>query len=88
MDATGTLPNGRAFKDVGEFKKLLMENKQAILKCLAEKMLVYATGSPVSFGDRTAIKEIVQKLEKTPTLPTLIEQIALSNRFYERTPKP
>jgi hypothetical protein len=51
-------------------------------------MLVYATGSPVSFGDRTAIKEIVQKLEKTPTLPTLIEQIALSNRFYERTPKP
>ena len=88
VDATGTLPNGSAFKDVGEFKKLLMENKQAILKCLAEKMLVYATGSPVSFGDRTAIKEIVQKLEKTPTLPTLIEQIALSTRFYERTPKP
>ncbi|MFN0128879.1 MAG: DUF1592 domain-containing protein [Verrucomicrobiales bacterium] len=87
VDATGTLPDGRAFKDVREFKKLLMENKEALLKSLTEKMLVYATGNTVSFGDRTAVNTIVKKLEQTPTLRTLIEQIVFSDRFLERTPQ-
>ncbi len=87
VDATGTLPNGRSFKDVSEFKKLLMDNKRALLISLTEKMLVYATGNTTSFGDRTTVNTIVKKLEQAPTLRNLIEQIVLSNRFLDRTPK-
>lgn len=65
-----------------------MDNKQALLRSLTEKMLVYATGNTISFGDRTAIKTIVQKLERKPTLHALIEQIVLSDRFFERNLKP
>lgn len=88
VDATGTLPDGRTFKDVSEFKKLLMDNKQALLRSLTEKMLVYATGNTVSFGDRTAVSTIVKNLEQTPTMGKLIEQIVFNNSFFERNLKP
>ncbi len=84
VDATGKLPDGRAFDDIGGFKKLLMEDRKAFLKCLTEKMLVYALGRPVGFGDRTRVKTIVAELERKPTLRNLIKRIALSDVFYER----
>lgn len=88
VDATGTFPDGRSFKDIREFKSHLMQNKTALLKSLTEKMLIYATGNTVSFGDRTTVNTIVKKLEQTPTLRTLVEQIVLSDRFLERPPQP
>lgn len=88
IDAAGTLPDGRSFSNVRDFKKLLMDDREALLRSLAEKMLVYATGNPISFGDRTTIKTIIQQLEQKPTLTTLIEQIVLSDRFFPRSTQP
>jgi hypothetical protein len=46
VEAGDFLPDGRQFKDVDEFKKLLLSDPDAIVRCLAEKLLVYATGTP------------------------------------------
>jgi len=64
VDPSGQLPDGRAFKDVAEFKALLLADPDAIARGFAEKLLVYATGAPLSFADRAAVEEIVDRVRK------------------------
>jgi hypothetical protein len=84
VDPAGKLPDGRAFKGIDDFKKLLLEDKDAFLKCLTEKMLVYALGRPVVFGDRTLVRNIVGDLKQQPTLDTLIKAIITSDAFHNK----
>ena len=84
VDPAGKLPDGRAFKGIEDFKKLLLEDKDAFLKCLTEKMFVYALGRPVVFGDRTLVRNIVGDLKQQPTLDTLIKAIVTSDAFQNK----
>ena len=84
VDPAGKLPDGRVFEGIDDFKKLLLEDKNAFLKCLTEKMLVYALGRPVVFADRTLVRNIVGDLKKQPTLDTLIKAIVKSDAFYKK----
>ncbi len=71
---------GREVKDMSS----LLEDKDAFLKCLTEKMLVYALGRPVVFGDRTLVRNIVGDLKQRPTLDTLIKAIVTSDAFQNK----
>ena len=84
VDPAGKLPDGRVFEGIDDFKKLLVEDKNAFLKCLTEKMLVYALGRPVVFADRTLVRNIVGDLKKQPTLDTLIKAIVTSDAFHKK----
>ena len=84
VDSTGKLPDGRMFEDMTGFKKLLLEDREDFFHCLTEKMLVYALGRPVGFGDRSEIKDIVEELTNTPTLKHLIKCIVLRDIFHPR----
>ena len=64
VDPSGQLPDGRPFKDVEEFKRLLTANPDALARGLVRKLLVYATGAPVQFADRAAVDEIVDRVRK------------------------
>ncbi len=59
VDASGELTDGRAFKDVRDFKKLISSDETQIARNLARQLSIYATGSPVRFSDRAAIENIV-----------------------------
>ena len=59
VDATGQLPDGRAFRDVVEFKRLLLQDETAIARNLARQLTVFATGTPVRFSDRPALENIL-----------------------------
>jgi hypothetical protein len=59
VDAAGQLPDGRPFKDVREFKRLLLEDDVVIARNLARQLAIYATGAPVRFSDRPQIDAIV-----------------------------
>jgi hypothetical protein len=61
VDPSGQLPDGRAFKDVAEFKRLLLADPDAIARGFAEKLLVYATGAGLTFADRAVVEEIVSR---------------------------
>lgn len=61
VDATGELPDGRRFRDIREFKQLLLTDERAIARNLVRQLTVYATGAPVGFADRARIEEILDR---------------------------
>ncbi len=64
VDASGELPDGRAFKDIRDFKRLLLETEAQetqIARNLVQQLTVFATGAPVRFADRAAVEEILRQ---------------------------
>ncbi|HUS33752.1 MAG TPA: DUF1592 domain-containing protein [Verrucomicrobiae bacterium] len=82
VDCAGELPDGRAFKDVREFKRLLLEDDTPIARNLVKQLTVYATGSPVRFSDRGQIEEILRRTKvRQHGLRTIIHEIVQSDLF-------
>lgn len=65
VDASGELADGRHFADIREFKRLLLADEPQIARNFAEQLVVYATGTPVSFADREAIDAIINDTLRT-----------------------
>src|SRR5205823_5434389 len=61
VDPADVLPDGSKFKDVDEFKRLLLKDKDQLARALAEKLLSYATGAAPAKADRPEIDAIVGK---------------------------
>jgi len=59
VDASGTLPDGRDFSDIRDFKRLLLQDESHLARNLVQQWVVYATGSPVRFSDRLEVDRIV-----------------------------
>jgi len=60
VDCTGALPDGPAFQDVRELKRLLLADPVPIARNFVHQLSVYATGAPVRFSDRPEIEKILQ----------------------------
>jgi hypothetical protein len=85
VDSAGELPDGRAFADIRELKRLLLDDERAIARNLARQLLTYATGAPVRFSDRDAIEEILRQAAPTGYGGrTLIHGIVQSRLFQEK----
>jgi hypothetical protein len=62
VDSAGTLPDGRTFRDIREFKKLLLDHEeQTVARNLVGQLVTYATGAPVGFVDRKQVEDILEK---------------------------
>jgi hypothetical protein len=64
VDAAGQLPTGEGFKDFTEFQKLLLAAQDRVAECLAEKLLMFATGREMGFSDRPEIARILAESKK------------------------
>jgi hypothetical protein len=88
VDAAGQLPDGRAFKDVREFKQLLLENEareSQIARNLVQQLVIYATGSPVRFTDRPAVDEILSRTASARHgVRRIIHEIIQSGMFLSK----
>lgn len=85
IDATGTLPNGRTFDGPDGLKALLVQDKTAFAKCLAEKLLIYALGRGLEDYDRPAIENIVTRAASNGyKFSTFINEIVTSAPFQMR----
>jgi hypothetical protein len=62
VEAGYTMPDGRAFANVDEYKALLLEDPDGLARALTEKLLTYATGARVQFADREEVDRIVQAI--------------------------
>lgn len=62
VDASGALPDGRAFRDFDEFRTLLAGNPDRFVRTLAGKLLTYATGAAPQYADRAEIDRIVDRV--------------------------
>ena len=85
VDPSGNLPNGKAFSNIDEVKKLLIEDERAIAKNLLHQLAVYATGAPMRFSDRVEVDLILDRLanEHYP-VRSMIAEIVASNLFLSK----
>ncbi len=85
VDASGELPGGGAFKDVVGLKALLLRDERQLARNLARHLVVYATGSPVRFGDRARLEEILDRAAPSGFgVRTLIREIVRSPLFQRK----
>lgn len=85
IDPADTLPDGRAFKDIDEFKQLLLADKDQIARALTARLVTYATGGASNATDQTEIDAIVAKVRtKQYGLRSLIHEIVASDLFRRK----
>ena len=62
VDASGSLPGGRTFRGPKELKAILLKDRDAFVRGLAEKLMIYALGRGLERHDRPALTSITARL--------------------------
>jgi hypothetical protein len=82
VDASGQLLNGRTFNGTKQFKQLMLEEPRVVARCLAAKLVTYATGHATEPGDILALDGIVAEAEKHRYgLRSLLHAVVQSDLF-------
>lgn len=85
IDATGKLPDGRSFRDVRGFKKILLAHRRQFATSLTAKLLAYATGRQQQRRDRPQIDRIVKDVaDRNYGFRDLITAVVTSEPFRSR----
>ncbi len=85
IDASGKLPNGRAFADFAEFRSLLREQDDRFRRALIEKLFLYALGRPPQPGDRGTIDGVATEIKAhDDTLSGAIKALARTESFRSK----
>ena len=85
VDASGELPDGRKFRDIREFKQLLLADEKQIACNLARQLTVYATGAPVRFADREQVDAILERASSSHYgVRSLIHELVQSDLFRNK----
>jgi mono/diheme cytochrome c family protein len=64
IETSGTLPDGRSFKNHAELRALLKSDASAFTECLTAKMLTYALGRGLERRDRETVKAIAKRVSR------------------------
>ncbi len=85
VDASGITSRGEPFADILQFKKILLQEEEAIARNLTEQLLVYATGASVGFADRDEVSRILDKSRASAFgVRTIIHEIIQSPLFLRK----
>jgi hypothetical protein len=85
VDASGTLPDGRAFTDVRELKGDILADERQVARNLATQLIVYSTGAPVRFGDRPQLEAILDKTKSSQYgVRSMVDAIVQSEIFRSK----
>ena len=60
VDCSGKMPDGRPFTGIAELRQLLAKNPEQLARGVTRHLVTYATGSPASIVDQSAIDRIVK----------------------------
>lgn len=86
IDPSGTLPDGRAFRNADELIGILKTERGAVTEALTEKLLTYGLGRGVERHDRTTIKQIAANVAANQyRFSSLVLEIVKSLPFQRRT---
>jgi hypothetical protein len=83
LDVSGQLPDGTEFKSVQEFKAALLAHKQVFIKGFAEKLLCYALGRPIGYGDHLTVDQITADAAKHDYRLQEIIQATVASNFFQ-----
>jgi mono/diheme cytochrome c family protein len=63
VDSNGTLHDGTVFKTIDDLKQILARDSRQLARNLLQRLVTYATGTPVRFSDRREIELILDECE-------------------------
>jgi mono/diheme cytochrome c family protein len=85
VDPADVLPSGKPFKNIDEFKQLLLQDTDQIARALTEKLVVYATGAAPRASDEPEIRAVVGTVKENHYgLRTLVHEIVQSKLFRQK----
>ena len=85
VDAAGRMADGRKFDDVDGLRKLLLGDPNQIARNLIQQLLIYSTGSDISFADRAEVEAILKRSEaQNYGLRSMIHEVVQSPLFLEK----
>ena len=84
VDAGDILADGRKFADLAGLKKLLLADPDQITRALTEKLVVYATGHRLEYGDRDAVEKVVARRREQKYSLALVHAVVQSELFLNR----
>jgi hypothetical protein len=74
--------DGRPFKDIDEYKQILLADKEQLARNLAQKLIIYATGADIQFADREVVEQLVAKSRaKNYAFRSLVHEVVQSRVF-------
>ena len=86
IDAGGELPDGTKFIGARQLQHTInTKMREQFLRCLTEKMLIYATGRGMEYFDECALDKILAHLDQNEyRFSELIYRVATSDPFIKR----
>jgi hypothetical protein len=85
VEKGGRTPDGRAFKDIDDYKQILLADKDQLARNLAEKLLIYATGAVIQFADREVVEDLVARSRaQNYGFRSLIHEVVQSRLFLNK----
>jgi hypothetical protein len=85
VDGGGELPDGRKFRDIREFKQLLLSDEKQLARNLTRQMIIYATGAPIRFADREEIEKILQRTTANHYgVRSIVHEVVQSDLFMNK----
>lgn len=61
IDASGVLPDGRAFGDLNDYRRLLLSDSTALPSALTRLLTEYGTGRRITFSDREDLQQVLSR---------------------------
>ena len=84
VDASGTLPDGREFSGIRDYKRLLLEDESVMSRPLTRLLLTYSLGRNLGFSDRREVERIVTLAKAQDYgLRSIIHEIVTSAAFRQ-----
>jgi hypothetical protein len=85
VDASGTLPDGRAFQNAEELKQLLMNDLDAFNATFIEKLAIYGLRRTLTIDDHDELEAIAERSrERDFRVKDILEAFVLSDLFQQR----
>lgn len=85
VNASGKLPDGRAYRDTAEFKQLLASDLDRFAEAFVEQLATYALRRVMTIDDASQIKAIARASKQDDfRLREVIEHFVMSDLFQKR----
>lgn len=85
VECADELAGKGTFRNIDEFKQLLLEDKDQIARNLTEQLLVFATGHKMELADRDTVEKIVAALpSKNYGFRALVHEVVQSELFRQK----
>ncbi|MCE9531944.1 MAG: DUF1592 domain-containing protein [Planctomycetes bacterium] len=85
VQADGETADGQKFRDIDEYKQIVLKDPDQLTRNLAEKLIIYATGAEIDFADRAVVEQIVRDVrDRQHGFRSLIHAVIQSPVFLHK----